>query len=223
MRHFKFRRTVLASLSAFALCSTAQAAPNTARQNGATDYALINGVIYTMDSSNPTAQAVAVEGNKISYVGDAAGLAAVIGFNTEVIDLKGKMVMPGFVEGHIHSVAGAIMMNGVDLQADGKAELFERFRTYAAKTNDDMIIGFGVRFNLWTDANPTAAMLDDVVPDRPAYFWAIGGHAAWVALEIAGIDKDTPDTVPGFSMFDRDAAGNPTGWLIEIPAQMQVF
>jgi len=226
MRHFDFRRAVLAGISGLALCSTVQAAPNTARQNGTADYALINGFIYTMDSDNPTAQAVAVEGNRISYVGDAAGLAAVIGFNTEVIDLKGKMVLPGFVEGHIHSVAGAIMMNGVDLQTDDKAELFDRIRSYAASTDDDVIIGFGVRFNVWTDGNPTAAMLDEVVPDRPAYFWAIDGHAAWVnskALEIAGIDKDTPDTVPGFSMFERDAEGNPTGWLIEIPAQMQVF
>ncbi|MGR3660144.1 MAG: amidohydrolase [Paracoccaceae bacterium] len=222
----KTTKLSLSALLATTLALPVAAAENLARLNGTADYALINGFIYTMDSENPTAQAIAIEGNKISYVGDASGLASQIGFGTEVIDLKGKMVMPGFVEGHIHTVAGAIMMNGVDLQTDDKEELFNRIRTYAAETDGDAIFGFGVRFNVWTDGNPTAAMLDEIESERPIYLWAIDGHAAWVnskALELAGVDKDTPDTVPGFSMFERDADGNPTGWLIEIPAQMQVF
>ncbi len=83
-----------------------------------------------------------------------------------------------------------------------------------------------MRFNPWTDGNPTAAMLDEIESERPVYFWAIDGHAAWAnskALELAGINKDTPDTVPGFSFFERDAEGNPTGWIVEIPAQLQVL
>lgn len=200
--------------------------PAMAQQNRAADYALINGFVYTQDAENPTAQAIAIEGNKISYVGDAAGLAKVIGYGTEVIDLKGKMVMPGFVDGHFHVVTGSLLMNGVDLQTDDKDELFARIRSHAAENDDDTLFGYGVRFNPWTDGNPTAAMLDKIESDRPMFFWAIDGHASWVnskALEIAGIDKDTPDTVPGFSMFERDAEGNPTGWIIEPPAQIQVL
>lgn len=219
-------KTILPVILASTLALPAGAAENQARLNGTADYALINGFIYTMDPDNPTAEAITLEGNTISYIGDASGLASEIGFGTEIIDFKGKMGMPGFVEGHIHTVAGAIMMNGVDLQTDDKEELFNRIRTYAAETEADAIFGFGVRFNVWTDGNPTATMLDEIESERPVYLWAIDGHAAWVnskALELAGVDKDTPDTVPGFSMFERDADGNPTGWLIEIPAQMQVF
>ena len=69
-------------------------------------------------------------------------------------------------------------------------------------------------------------MIDDIESERPVYFWVIDGHSAWVnskALEVAGIDKDTPDTVPGYSFFERDVDGNPTGWIVEVPAQIQVL
>ena len=68
------------------------------------------------------------------------------------------------------------------------------------------------------------AMLDEYESEKPVYFWAITGHAAWVntkTLELAGITKDTPETVPGYSYFERDEEGNPTGWIVELPAQMQ--
>lgn len=196
------------------------------RANPSTDFALINGKIHTMDDEGTVAEAIAVEGDEIVYVGDAAGLGDVIGLGTEVVDLEGKMVLPGFVDGHSHPIAGGLIMLGVDLQTDDKDELFSRIREEVESNNDDIILGYGVRFNPWTDGNPTAAMLDEIESERPIYFWAIDGHAAWVnskALEIAGIDKDTPDTAPGFSFFERDDDGNPTGWIIELPAQMQVL
>lgn len=196
------------------------------RLNPTADYALINGNIHTMDATGSTAEAVGIEGDEIIYIGDAAGLKNVIGLGTEVIDLKGKMVLPGFVDGHIHAAAGGLIMLGVDLQTDDKDELFARIRKEVESNKEDIILGYGVRFNPWQDGNPTAAMLDEIESERPIYFWAIDGHAAWVnskALEMAGIDKDTPDTAPGFSFFERDDAGNPTGWIVEVPAQMQVL
>lgn len=223
---FESKKICIPAILVASLALPVSAEENKGRLNGTADYALINGFIYTVDSENPTANAIAITGNKISYVGDANGLASQIGFGTEVIDLEGKMVMPGFVEGHFHTVVGAMLMNGVDLQTDDKGELFERIRSYAANTDEDVVLGYGIRFNVWPDGYPTAAMLDEIESERPVYLWAIDGHAAWVnskALEIAGIDKDTPDTVPGFSMFERDAEGNPTGWVIEPPAQIQVF
>lgn len=220
------KRRLMPMLAAVMLAAPALAQENLGRLNGTADYAFINARVYTMNEAAPWAEAVTVEGNRITYVGDAQGLKSQIGFGTEVIDLEGRMVMPGFVEGHFHPVSGAMAMKGVDLQTDDKDELFAMIRTYVAETDDEVILGYGLRFNPWSDGRPTAAMLDEIESERPIYIWAIDLHAAWVnskALEIAGIDKDTPDTVPGFSRFEREADGNPTGWIIEVPAQLQVF
>lgn len=198
----------------------------TGRENPTADWALINGQIHTMDEAGTVAEAIGIEGNEIVYVGDASGLANVIGIGTEVIDLDGQMVLPGFVDGHIHAAAGGLIMLGVDLQSDDPEEILARVRQEVETNDSDLILGYGVRFNPWTDGNPTAAMLDEIESERPIYLWAIDGHAAWVnskALEIAGIDKDTPDTVPGYAFFERDEEGNPTGWIVEVPAQMQVL
>ncbi len=191
------------------------------------DWALINGKIYTVNPEQPWATAIVVEDNKITYVGDAAGLKDQIGIATEVVDLKGKMVLPGFVEGHFHVVAGGIVAQGVDLQTDNKDEVFEKLRQYV-KDNPDLkvIEGYGVRLSTFNDGLPTKAMFDEIESERPIYLWTVDGHSAFVnskALEIAGVDKNTPDTVPGYSSFDRDSDGNPTGFILEIPAQMQVL
>jgi predicted amidohydrolase YtcJ len=195
--------------------------------NGTADYALINGRVYTMNEKQPWADAVAVEGNKIIYVGDAAGLRDVIGFGTEVIDLDGKMVMPGFLDGHFHPLSGALFARGAQLQTDDMDDMVNRIRTYAEENPDaDVITGFGWRTGMYPDGFLTKETLDAIESERPIYLWAIDGHGAWVnskALELAGVDKDTPDPVPGYSSFGRDAEGNPNGRLIEIPAQMQVF
>ncbi|WP_422376611.1 amidohydrolase [Roseibium sp.] len=206
--------------------STAAFAQNP-RANPSTDLALINGQIHTMDENGTVAEAIAIEGDEIVYVGDAAGLGDVIGLGTEVIDLEGKMVLPGFVEGHIHPTAGALIMRGIDLQTDDPNELLERLRAHVEANPDlPLIHGYGVRTHIWGDDFPTAAMLDAIDADRPIYLWAVTGHAAWantMALEVAGIDADTPETVPGFSYFDRDEDGNPKGWIVEVPAQLQVL
>ncbi len=218
------RSTVLLATAASLLATVVSA--QTGRENPTADYALINGAIHTMDESGTVAEAIGIEDGEIVYVGNAEGLPNVIGLGTEVIDLGGAMVLPGFVDGHIHAVAGGLIMLGVDLQTDDKDELFALIREEVETNKDDLILGYGVRFNPWTDGNPTAAILDEIESERPVYFWAIDGHAAWAnskALELAGIDKDTPDTVPGFSFFERDTEGNPTGWIVEIPAQLQVL
>jgi predicted amidohydrolase YtcJ len=222
-----------ASLLLLAACSSDSSSPgatnadsNFGRLNGTAEYALINGQIHTMDAQGTVANAIGIENGEIVYVGDAAGLKKVIGLGTNVIDLDGAMVLPGFVEGHMHLFAGGLIMNGVDLQFDSKDEILDRFREYVAQSEDEVIMGYGIRFNPWTDGNPTAAMLDEIESERPVYLWAIDGHKAWVnskTLELAGIDKDTPDTVPGYAFFERDSEGNPTGWIVEIPAQLQVL
>ncbi len=197
------------------------------RANPSTDFALINGQIHMMDEDGTVAEAIAVEGDEIVYVGDAEGLGDVIGLGTDVIDLEGKMVLPGFVEGHMHPTAGALIMRGVDLQVDSIEGILERVRAYAEENPDLPIIhGYGVRLHLWEDGYGTKEMLDEIDAERPIYLWGVDGHQAWVnskALEIAGIDENTPETVPGFSYFRRNEDGTPAGWIVEIPAQLQVL
>ncbi|MGI9520672.1 MAG: amidohydrolase family protein, partial [Hyphomicrobiaceae bacterium] len=96
---------------------------NLSRLAGTATYAFINGKIYTMNAGQPWAEAVAVEGNKIVYVGDAQGLKYHIGLDTQIVDLAGKMMLPGFVDGHIHAVVGGMIAKGADLQTDDKDEL----------------------------------------------------------------------------------------------------
>lgn len=210
-------------------CLVGVSAPSFAqsnRLNPTADFALINGQIHTMDRQGSVTQAIGIEDDEIVYVGDADGLRNVIGIGTKVIDLEGAMVLPGFVDGHGHPFAGGLVMQGVDLQSDDADEILQMIRDHVASTDDEIILGYGVRFNPWTDGNPTAAMLDEIESERPVFFFTIDGHGAWAnskALEMADIDKDTPDTVPGYSFFERDADGNPTGWIIEVPAMMQLF
>jgi predicted amidohydrolase YtcJ len=190
-----FARLATLTLGVVIGCVHAFAGDNHARLNGTADYAFINGKIYTMNEAQPWAEAVTVEGNKITYVGDASGLKEQIGYDTEVVDLGGKMMLPGFVDGHLHAVAGGVIANGVDLQTDDKAELMQRIKDYVKDNPDKKLIhGYGVRLHIWNDDWPTAAMLDEIEFERPVYLWAIDGHKAWVnskALELAGITKDT--------------------------------
>ncbi|MCR9089306.1 MAG: amidohydrolase [Rhodobacteraceae bacterium] len=217
-------------LIATTLCAIgAPALAQSGRENPSADWAFINGQIHTMDQAGTVAEAIGIEDGEIVYVGHAAGLASVIGIGTKVIDLERHMVLPGFVEGHIHPTAGALIMRGVDLQTDDKEEILDRLSDYAEANPDLPVVhGYGVRTHIWLDGDgfPTAAMLDEIDPDRPIFLWAVNGHAAWAnskAFELAGVDADTPDTVPGFSFFERDEAGNPKGWIVEVPAQLQVL
>ena len=194
----------------------------------AADMVFTNGSIYTLDAENTWAEAVAVRGKDIVYVGDAAGADGFKGGTTEIIDLDGRMLLPGFVDVHAHPiVAGGVIMQGVDLQADDVDEIMAKLRAYVKENPDlEVIQGYGVRFNPWNNDWPTAAMLDKIESERPVILWTIDGHGGWVntkALEMAGITRDTPDPAPGFSYFERDDKGNPTGWIVEVPAQLQTL
>jgi len=197
----------------------------TTRQSA--DLVLTNGRVYTVDEANPWAEALAVRGNEIVYVGDAAGAEEFIGGDTEVLDLAGKLMLPGFVEGHFHTTSQGIILQGLDLQTDSMDELLARLKEYADANPDlEFIHGWGVRPNTYGPGEPNAAMLDAIVPDRPVYLWQVDGHSAWVnsrAMEMAGLDRHTPDVVPGASFFVRDDEGNPTGYIVEVPAQMEIF
>ena len=192
------------------------------------DYVFAGGKVYTVAEAQPWAEAVAVEGKKITFVGSDADVKKYIGEDTQVIDLAGKMLLPGFVEGHFHPIAGAQLTVGVNLQYDPVEQVLGAIKKYADANPDAKVVrGFGWRYTSFPSAGPTKEQLDEIVPDRPVFLFAVDGHAAWVnskGLEMAGITRDTPDPQPGFSSFQRDPeTGEPTGYLVEVPAALLVL
>lgn len=184
-----------------------------------------NGRIYTVSPAQPWAQAVAVTGNTISYVGDEAGAMALSGPQTRVVDLEGGLLLPGFVEGHIHPFLGSFLTSGVDLQVPTGADALAAIAAYAKDHPEGPIRGFGWRVDMFGPNGPTREELDRVLPDRPGFFFAIDGHSMWAnsnALERAGISRDTPDPVPGFSYYVRDEDGEPTGYVLEVDAVLSL-
>ena len=190
------------------------------------DYIFTHGKVYTMNPAAPWQQAVAVKGNRIIYVGDDIHIAKYIGKGTKEIDLQGEMLLPGFVESHIHPFA-AVVATGADLQSDSLEEVLKNVKEWTDSHPEEKIVaGFGWRYNLFDTNGPSKQDLDAIIPDRPVFLFAIDGHSAWVnskTLEMANITPDTPDPEYPFSYFQRDAkTGELTGWLVEVPAELLV-
>lgn len=227
------RRTVLragAAMTAMAAFgSVFQATEAFAREDGGSagassphaDFIFHNGPIHTVAGPAQNAKAVAVKGKTIVHVGDEAGAMALAGPNTRVIDLKGRLLMPGFVEGHTHPFLGAFLTSGLDLQVPTGADALAAIEQYAKEHPTGPIRGFGWRVDMFPPEGPNRAELDRILPDRPAFFFAIDGHSLWAnskALEMAGVTRDTPDPIPRFSYYVRDQKGDPTGYVLEVNA-----
>jgi len=185
----------------------------------AADFVFTNGKVYTIDASNSWAEAVAVRGSEIVYVGDAAGAEALVGEGTRRIDLAGKTVLPGFVSAHDHFIASNWTQGGVQLfDLESKEAVLARVREYADAHPDEKVIrGIGWSAGKF-GGNPLATELDEAVPDRPAILLDFTVHDAWLntrAFEEAGVTKDSPDVLPGVTFWVRDDEGNPTGTAIE--------
>ncbi len=189
------------------------------------DFVFRNGPIYTVSTAAPWARAVAVTGDTISYVGDEAGAMALAGANTTVIDLGGRLLMPGFVEGHIHPFLGAFLTTGVDLQVPTAADALAAIARFAEDNPTGPVRGFGWRVDMFGPQGPTRADLDRVLPDRPGFFFAIDGHSLWAnsaALDVAGVSRESEDPIPGFSYYVRDDHGEPTGYVMEVDAVLGI-
>ena len=204
-----------------AAAQPAKAAPS----DGSASTVFRNGAVYTVSSDKPWAEAVAVAGDRIVAVGSDDDMQKFISAGTEVIDLDGQMLMPGFVEGHTHPFLGAFATSGVDLQYPTREEAIGAIKEYVAQNPTGPLRGFGWRMDMFPDSGPTRQELDQIVSDRPIMLFAIDVHSLWVnskALEIAGVTKDTPDPIPNFSYFARDAKGEPTGFVLEVLALIKV-
>ncbi|HUG52144.1 MAG TPA: amidohydrolase, partial [Vicinamibacteria bacterium] len=185
----------------------------------AADLVLTGGRVWTGDAARPWAEALAVHRGRLTYVGDAAGTADLRGPGTRVIDLAGRLVVPGFNDAHIHLMSGALSLERVDLIEDGTVEAVqERIRAFArANPSAPWVLGRGWLYGAFPGGLPTKEQLDAAVPDRPAYMECYDGHSGWAnskALAAAGITRDTPDTVGGAIVRDP-STGEPTGALKE--------
>ena len=180
------------------------------------DLVFTGGPVFTADTVRSRASAVAVSGGRIVAVGHDLG--DLIGPSTEVVDLAGRLLIPGFQDAHVHPVWGGLDMLRCNLAPfETQAEYLDAIADYSASHPDDeWVLGGGWSMSAFPGGTPTAQALDRVVADRPAFLPNRDGHGAWVnsaALRRAGIDRDTPDPADG--RIERDADGTPTGTLHE--------
>ncbi len=183
------------------------------------DLVFKNGRVATMDLNLRNAEAVAVTGNRIVFVGTDAEVEKWVGAKTEVIDLQGRSLIPGFNDAHCHLLNGGFQLIRVNLLGiKTLKEIQEKVREAVAKApKEAWVQGRGWDQTLFNNGEwPTQEMLDGVAPNTPVYLRRVDGHSSWVnsaALKLAKITKETLD--PAGGEIVRDKSGNPTGILKE--------
>lgn len=182
-----------------------------------------NGPVFRADGARSWATAVAVRDGCIVAVGGDEEVAAYLRGADEVVDLEGRLLLPGFVDAHVHPVMGGLERMRCDLSGARSVDDYQALvRAYVDRDPArPWVLGGGWSMGAFDNGCPTAAQLDAVVGDRPAYLPNRDHHSAWVssrALELAGIDATTPDPADG--RIERDADGRPTGALHEGAADL---
>jgi len=212
------RKTLLAGLGAAGIAS---AIPR--RTLGDQDRATIvfrNGVVYTSRKDGAIAEAVAVSGDRILAVGSRATVDGYIAPSTRVIDLKGGMLLPGFIDTHTHFVSGSLARTQIALDdAESPDDVFKRIAAWAhAHPNEAWILGGNWQYDAFPPTGlPTKQLLDRAVPDRPVALDAFDGHSLWAnskAMALAGVTRATADPTQNgvvIGTIVRDASGEPTG------------
>lgn len=176
------------------------------------DRIFFNGKIWTGDDAHPSAEALAVSGDKIVAVGTNAEIKKLSVADTAVVDLHGRFVAPGFQDSHLHFPGPSI--NEVNLVGADTLQEFQSRIAVFAKSHPALpwIVGSGWGYAIFPGQAPDRKYLDAILPDRPVYVTERDGHmgiANSKALAIAGVDRNTPDPPNGHIM--RDAQGEPTG------------
>ncbi len=193
------------------------------------DLVLKNGLIQTMTDEKSIAQAIAIRGNEIVYVGDDKGIEKYVSGETKVIDLKGQMVTPGFMDGHVHAPGFWIdKLYNIDLsQCKNNDEYLKVIKEFvSAHPEMEYYEGSPFMLNPYQQADgsnpgPQKEDLDAISPDKPIVITDSSHHAVWVnsaALKLAGITKDTPD--PQGGLIKRHENGDPTGMLNDSAADL---
>src|ERR1700730_1281996 len=172
------------------------------------DTIIARGKVYTGNSAQPWAQAVAIRDGKIIAVGDEQTIFKLRSAATQVIDAAGRLVLPGFVDCHIHFLDGSLSLGRVNLEgAKDASDIQQRLRDYAAKhPGKDWVLGRGWNYAMFgPEALPHKKYLDEVFPDQPVLLEGYDGHTYWAnskALSAAGITNETPDPPNGAIVRD---------------------
>jgi predicted amidohydrolase YtcJ len=184
------------------------------------DLILYNGLVQTQDPLQPTAEAVAVSGNRLAAVGSDTAIKALAGIDTQEIDLHGRLVLPGLIDSHFHYYEWARLHQGIDLSGcRSLQQLVQVLRQAAAQTAPgNWILGWGWTETGWPENRmPSASTLNAATTDHPVILWRGDLHLAVAntpALQKAGIGPQTAD--PDQGSIDRDSRGQPSGLLREL-------
>src|SRR5215472_3218511 len=175
------------------------------------DRIFVNGQIWTGDDQRPKAEALAVAEDKIVAVGSTAEIQALASSDTAIIDLKGRLVLPGFQDSHLHFPGKSV--NEVDLHAAETLKEFQRRLADFAKAHPQLpwITGHGWGYSAFPNQTVDKKYIDAVISDRPVYVLERDGHMGLgnsKALQLAGVTKATADPPNGHIM--KDAGGEPT-------------
>ncbi len=199
---------LVASVFALAIVLSAQSRP-------AADLIVRNAKVWTVDKSHPSAQAVAMLGERIVAASSNDEIEAWHGPHTRVIDAEGKLLLPGFNDSHVHFVDGGLALDSVQLNDATSAEEFAHRIAERAKTTPkgEWVTGGDWDETKWNPARmPTKELIDRLTPDVPVFLSRYDGHMALansVTLRLAGITAKTPD--PPGGIIVRNAQGNPSG------------
>ncbi|XP_074280592.1 protein LONG AFTER FAR-RED 3 isoform X2 [Silene latifolia] len=182
-----------------------------------------NAFIYTSDPSLPFADSMAIKDGHILSIGNFSSLQAFEGPTTERLNLKGKVVVPGFVDAHLHLLSGGLQMARVKLYGVSTREEFIKKIEVEAKSKKEgaWVLGGGWSNNRWGGELPMTTWIDDITPHNPVWLSRMDGHMGFansLALKLAGISRDTKDPAGGTIM--RTADGEPTGLLIDAAMQL---
>jgi hypothetical protein len=176
---------------------------------------ILGSRIYTGDAARPWAEAIGIKDRQIAAVGSIAEVKAACGNDAQIMNLPGRLVVPGIVDAHLHFVSFGLYLERVDLRdLPSIAACRERVRAAVARMKPGTwIIGRGWSEHIWTDRRePCAGDLDDISPDHPVMLVRCCGHTVWInsaAMKLAGINKEAVDA-PG-ARIERDADGRPVG------------
>ncbi|KAF2391486.1 amidohydrolase [Pseudomonas frederiksbergensis] len=215
----KLSRLFIAVAATTAFASVGLVGCQTQSSSGA-DMVMRNGYVYTVDGKNSVQQAIAVTGGKIVYVGSDAGVAAYIGKQTQLIDLAGRMLMPGFIDGHMHPGDGGRAMTLCDLKYQTMTrKVFQETIQACLDADKDKGPDVWLEVGSWDrmgmdglDGDPDKSTLDALKTKRPIQVRSTDFHTVLTnsrGLEVAGITKQTPN--PSDGKYVRDKAGNPNG------------
>ena len=177
---------------------------------------VVNARVWTGDSTRPWADAIAVSGDTLAAVGSSAEVRKMAAPDTRIIDAHGAMLVPGFIDAHVHFLDGGFALSSVQLRdAKTPAEFVRRIEAYAATLpKGAWILGGDWDHTLWGGELPRRDWIDSVTGDHPVWVGRLDGHmglANTAALRAAGVSRATPDVDGGTIV--RDASGEPTGVL----------